>query len=159
MIRKEEVERLVEQVLENDQEFLLAVTVSPRDEIRVYIDSMDSISIERCVEISRAIEASLNREEEDYSLEVSSAGLGEPFVHPRQYQKHLDNPVSVVLKSGLRYDGILREAKEEGFTLEVSKVIPAYKDEQGKKHKKELRTEELFFPYEEVKSTAYRFLK
>ena len=159
MIRKEEIEHLAEQALDSDQEFLLSVSVSPTAEIRILVDSVSGISIERCVAISRTIEEHLDRDQEDFSLEVSSAGLGTPFMHPRQYEKHLGNPVTVVLKSGIRHDGVLCEVHKDGFSLAVSKVLPAYKDEEGKKHKKELRTETLHLRFEEVKSTAYRLDK
>ena len=79
MIEKKTVCQIVEEWLEGKDYFLVEVTVSPDDKIVVEIDHAEGVWIEDCVELSRYIESKLNREEEDYELEVGSAGIGQPF--------------------------------------------------------------------------------
>ena len=79
MIEKKTVSQIVEEWLEGKDYFLVEVTVSPDDKIVVEIDHAEGVWIEDCVELSRFIESKLNREEEDYELEVGSAGIGQPF--------------------------------------------------------------------------------
>ena len=76
MIDKSIVEKLAEEWLQGKEYFLVDVTVSPDDRIVVEIDHAEGVWIEDCVELSRFIEGRLSREEEDYELEVGSAGLG-----------------------------------------------------------------------------------
>ena len=76
MIEKKTVCQIVEEWLEGKDYFLVEVTVSPDDKIVVEIDHAEGVWIEDCVELSRYIESKLNREEEDYELEVGSAGIG-----------------------------------------------------------------------------------
>ena len=86
MIDKNVVKGIVEQWLEDKDYFLVDVEVSPDDKIVVEIDHADGVWIEDCVELSRFIEERLSRDEEDYELEVGSAGLGQPFKVPQQYE-------------------------------------------------------------------------
>ncbi len=159
MIAKEKLHEIINTELIADVEFLVSLSISPRNEIRILIDSLSGISIDRCVTLSRAIEAHLDRDVDDFSLEVSSAGLGEPFQHPLQYKKNLAKPVSVVLKSGVRHDGVLLDVTDNGFSITEFKVIPAHTDENGRKKKKETVEEVITFLFDDVKSTSYRFEK
>ena len=77
MIDKNIVTRIVEEWLEDKDYFLVDVTVNPDDKIVVEIDHAEGVWIDDCVELSRYIESKLNREEEDYELEVGSAGFGQ----------------------------------------------------------------------------------
>lgn len=158
MIDGSQLALLVEEMLDGEQEFLVDLKVSPTNEIRVLIDSTIGVSIDRCVGISRAIEAQLDRDVEDFSIEVSSAGLSEPFLHYRQYLKHVGSPVSVLLATGERLDGILQSVGETDFVLEEEKVIPSYRDEAGKKHKKRIEKELHTIAFDAVKATTYRFV-
>ena len=79
MIDKNVVKELVEEWLKDKDYFLVDVEISLDDRIVVEIDHADGVWIEDCVELSRFIEDHLNRAEEDYELEVGSAGLGQPF--------------------------------------------------------------------------------
>ena len=84
MIDKSVVKQLVEQWLADKEYFLVDVETSPDSRIVVEIDHADGVRIEDCVELSRFIEEHLNRDEEDYELEVGSAGLGQPFKVPKR---------------------------------------------------------------------------
>jgi ribosome maturation factor RimP len=117
MITKEKIQILLEEVLSDDM-FIVDITVGTGNSILVSVDSNAGISVGECVQISRHIESSLDREVEDFSLEVSSPGLSLPFKVLRQYLKNIGREVEVVTKSGEKQKGILKSANTEGFELE-----------------------------------------
>jgi len=118
MITKEKIHFLVEEVLAVDQ-FIVDITVGSGNAIHVSLDSDTGISIGECAQISRHIENSLDREIEDFSLEVSSPGLTSSFKVLRQYLKNIGREVDAVANSGDKQKGILKAADSEGFELEV----------------------------------------
>jgi len=117
MITKEKIQILVEEVMSSDM-FIVDITVGTGNSILVSIDSDAGISVGECVQISRHIESSLDREVEDFSLEVSSPGLSLPLKVFRQYLKNIGREVEVVTKSGEKQKGILKSATIDGFELE-----------------------------------------
>lgn len=150
MIKKEVVNQLVEEWLKEKDYFLVDVTISPDDRIVVEIDHAEGVWIEDCVELSRFIEDHLNRDEEDYELEVGSAGIGQPFKVKQQYVNHIGKEVEVLTADGKKLKGILTAATEENFTVTVTKKVKV----EGKK-RPELQDEENTFNYNEVKYTKY----
>ena len=92
----------------------------------------------------------MNREEEDYELEVGSAGIGQPFKVLQQYLIHVGKEVEVLTHEGKKMEGILKEANEETFTVTVQKKV---KPEGAKRPK--LVDEDMTFTYEEIKYTKY----
>ena len=74
--------------------------------------------------ISRAVEHSLDREEHDFSIEVTSAGVGEPLALPRQYTKNVGRKLEVTDLEGVQYAGTLTAATENAFTLEWKQREP-----------------------------------
>ena len=150
MIEKKTVCQIVEEWLEGKDYFLVEVTVSPDDKIVVEIDHAEGVWIEDCVELSRFIESKLNREEEDYELEVGSAGIGQPFKVVQQYYNHIGSEVEVLTKSGKKLAGILKEADEEKFVVAVQKKVKL----DGAKRPK-LMEEDDTFRYDEIKYTKY----
>lgn len=149
MVDKSTVESIVKEQLDSEKEFVVDITISTGNKILVLIDSDEGITIDRCVKVSRAIEGSLDREEEDFELEVSSAGLSSPLKVVRQYQKNIGRNLDILLNNGDKHTGKLLKADEEAFTLEVEEMIK----QEGKK-RKELVTRTADFPYNEIK-TAY----
>ena len=117
MITKEKIQILVEEALSDDM-FIVDITVGTGNSISVLVDSDAGISVGECVQISRHIESSLDREVEDFSLEVSSPGLSLPLKVLRQYLKNIGREVEVVTKSGEKQKGILKSANIDGFELE-----------------------------------------
>ena len=117
MITKEKIQILVDEVMSDDM-FTVDITVGTGNSISVLVDSDAGISVGECVQISRHIEGSLDREIEDFSLEVSSPGLSLPLKVLRQYLKNIGREVEVVTKSGEKQKGILKSANTEGFELE-----------------------------------------
>ena len=150
MISKTIVEGIVNEWLDGKDYFLVDVTVSPDDKIVVEIDHAEGVWIDDCVELSRFIESKLNREEEDYELEVGSAGIGQPFKVLQQYLIHVGKEVEVLTREGKKMSGILKEADEESFTVTVQKKV---KPEGAKRPK--LVDEDITFTYEEIKYTKY----
>ena len=125
MIETNVVTRIVEEWLDGKDYFLVDVSVSPDDRIVVEIDHADGVWIDDCVDLSRYIESKLNREEEDYELEVGSAGIGQPFKVLKQYQIYVGKEVEVLDKAGKKWKGVLAEANEENFTITMTvKVKP-----------------------------------
>jgi ribosome maturation factor RimP len=125
MIEKNNIIGIVNEWLEGKDYFLVDVTVSPDDEIVVEIDHADGVWIEDCVELSRYIESKLNRDEEDFGLEVGSAGIGQPFKVHQQYVNHVDKDVEVLAGDGRKYRGVLSEATDDTFTVVVNEKVLA----------------------------------
>ena len=150
MIEKKTVCQIVDEWLAGKDYFLVEVTISPDDKIVVEIDHAEGVWIEDCVELSRFIESKLNREEEDYELEVGSAGIGQPFKVVQQYYNHIGSEVEVLTKSGKKLAGVLKEADEEKFVVTVQKKVKL----DGAKRPK-LMEEDETFRYDEIKYTKY----
>ena len=120
MITEETVKTLVEQHVQGTEVFLVEVAVKPGNAIRVHVDRKGGISIEECVAISRFLNGELDRDVEDYSLEVSSPGIGVPFRVKQQYEKNTGHEIEVVLKDGKHMKGTLEEVTGEGIVLQKS---------------------------------------
>lgn len=150
MIDKNVVTRIVEEWLEDKDYFLVDTLVSPDDKIVVEIDHAEGVWIDDCVELSRYIESKLNREEEDYELEVGSAGIGQPFKVLKQYQIHIGKDVEVLTKDGKKWIGVLTDVNEQNFTVIIEKKV---KPEGAKRPK--LVEEAVTFTYDEIKYTKY----
>ena len=126
------------------------------DEIEVFIDSdrrgadgrPGSVTVEDCIILTRAIESRFDREMEDFSLTVSSAGIGQPLKTLRQYKKLVGKGVEVVLADGTKLLATLDEADEENITLSY----PEKRRVEGKK-KPETVTVTKTFPLTEIKTT------
>lgn len=150
MIEKKTVCQIVDEWLEGKDYFLVEVTISPDDKIVVEIDHKEGVWIEDCVELSRFIENRLDRESEDFELEVGSAGIGQPFKVQRQYEIHVGDRVEVLTVDGKKLTGVLGNVTPEGFTLTVQEKVK----EEGAKRPK-LIDRELAFGYQDVKYTKY----
>ena len=130
--------------------FIVDVDVTPRNDIFLYLDAeKGGVSIQECVSVSRNIEHNLDRDKEDFSLEVSSAGLSSPFRVLKQYQKNIGNEVKIqTVEHGKSVEGVLKSADENRVVIEWKEKRRV----EGKK-KKEWVTEERSFTYEEIKET------
>lgn len=146
MVSAVQVKQIVDPVLERENLFLVDITVTSNNKIVVTVDSEKGVAIDSCVVITRAIEASLDREKEDFELEVTSAGLGQPLKNPRQYGKYIDKDFEVLLSNGQKLQGILRSADENGIQMEYSKKV----DVEGKK-KKQVVTELIELTFDSIK--------
>ena len=123
MIDKNVVKKLVEEWLQDKEYFLVSIEISPDDRIVVEIDHADGVWIEDCVALSKYIEDHLNRDEEDYELEVGSAGLGQPFKVPQQYINFIGKEVEVLDADGKKVKGILKAVEGNDFTVGVEEKV------------------------------------
>jgi ribosome maturation factor RimP len=117
MIEKKIVESIVEEWLSDKDYFLVDVEVTPDDRIVVEIDHADGVWIDDCVELSRFIEERLSRDDEDYELEVGSAGLGQPFKVAQQYVNCIGKQVEVLAAGGEKFKGTLLSVEGRNFTI------------------------------------------
>lgn len=150
MIDKQALKQFVEQSLEGSDCYLVDLTIGSDNNIVVEIDSDTSVDIDRCVELTRKIEAEFNRDDEDYELEVGSAGLTSPLRVERQYRKNLGNKLEVLTSDGRKLRGVLREVTPEGITLEVEEKVRR----EGSK-RPELVKSPLVLPYTQIKRAEY----
>ncbi|MFT3752911.1 MAG: ribosome assembly cofactor RimP [Paludibacter sp.] len=150
MISKDSIYQSVEQFLTDSDYYIVDVKVTPDNHISVEIDSFDGVSLEFCVEVNRHIESQFDREVEDYQLEVSSAGLTEPFKVKKQYEKNIGNEVETLTKAGKKVTGILTEVNDNDFVLQTEKTVKP----EGAKRKMTV-VENLTFAYDDIKNTKY----
>ena len=150
MIDRNVVSGIVNEWLEDKDYFLVDVSVSPDDKIVVEIDHAEGVWIDDCVELSRFIESKLDREEEDYELEVGSAGIGQPFKVLQQYLIHIGKEVEVLTREGKKLEGVLKDANEENMTVTIQKKVKL----EGSKRPKMVE-EDVTYKYDEIKYTKY----
>ena len=126
--------------------FLVDVRIKPTNNIKVYLDGDNGISIEKCVQYNRALYKKLEGSGlfpgDDFSLEVSSPGLDEPLKLLRQYKKNVGRQVELVLQDGAKKEGRLLEVTEDGVIIEETK---------GKNKKKEVINHTFLF--DNIKTT------
>ena len=131
MIDAKRVIEIAEKHLEGSDMFVVECKTSPMGDIELLVDSDTAVKLEDCAALNRAIEAELDREVEDYSLMVASAGIGSELKLLRQYHKILGSSVEVLLKDGVKILAKLCKADNEGIEL-------SYEEKQqveGKKRK------------------------
>lgn len=150
MISKDTVRSIVEEWLDGKEYFLVDIEISPDDRIVVEIDHADGVWIEDCVALSRYIEDHLSRDEEDYELEVGSAGLGQPFKVPQQYHCFVGKDVEVLDADGKKYKGVLKSVDGGDFTVRVEEKQKV----EGKK-RPQLVSVDRTFQMDTVKYTKY----
>jgi ribosome maturation factor RimP len=143
MIDKNKIEEIVKEFMKGTGLFLVSVKAGNGNRIAVLADRKEGISIDECAAIHRHIEKNLNREEEDYELQVSSPGLDMPFMVIEQYHKNEGKKVEVSDNDGIKYTGILKNVTAGGFELEAEVKV------KGKT--RELK--EVSFNFDQVKTT------
>ncbi|OBQ57050.1 ribosome assembly cofactor RimP [Tamlana sp. s12] len=117
MFKNKVTELLDAALVERPDLFLIDFSINNENHIKVIIDGDSGVLVEDCMFISRAIEHNLDREEEDFSLEVMSAGAASPLVHNRQYKKNLNRTLKVRTKTE-EIEGTLVEATDNEVVLE-----------------------------------------
>ncbi len=150
MIDKNIVRRLVDEWLEGKEYFLVDIQISPDSKVVVEIDHADGVWIEDCVELSKFIEENLSRDEEDYELEVGSAGLGQPFKVPQQYINFIGKEVEVLDHDGRKVSGILKSVDGNKFVVSVNEKVHV----EGKKRPVKMDVDHEY-EMNEVKYTKY----
>ncbi len=123
-MQKEALQKIIEEsIAARPSLFLIAAEISPTNQIKVVIDDDQSVSVKDCVTISREIEHKLDREQEDFSLEVTSAGVSAPLQMPRQYKKNVGRKLAVKTANE-KYEAQLVEADENGIELQWKQREP-----------------------------------
>ncbi len=120
MITKEQIEGLIQSKIDEHNCFLVGVEVGVGNVISLEVDSLDGITVQECMAFSRAIEDELDREVEDFELQVSSPGLDKPFRVVEQYHKNIGRTVKVVPLEGVVIKGELKEVDESTIVVEYS---------------------------------------
>ena len=146
MIDVKLVTEIAERHLEGSDMYVVECKISPMGEIELLIDSDTAVKLEDCAALNRAIEAELDREVEDYSLMVASAGIGSELKLLRQYNKIIGSSVEVVLKDGIKLLAKLNSADEAGIAI-------SYEEKQAVEGKKRKVTVEVTkdYKWEEIK--------
>jgi ribosome maturation factor RimP len=124
MITVDKIKNIADLKIAEGTNFIVEISVKPGNKITVLLDNDEGVSISDCVAMSRHIEFSLDRESEDFELNVMSPGLTEPFKTLRQYQKYIEKQIDVVTKENKKISGKLLSVNNEGIELET-KIKPA----------------------------------
>ncbi len=143
MIEKQTIQGIVDEFIKGTDLFIVAVKVSSSNRITILADTKTGITIDECASIHRHVENSLDRDKEDFELQVSSPGLDLPFGVIEQYYKNEGKKVEVIDNEGSKYTGKLKNITTGGFELETEVKV------KGKT--KELK--DMSFNFEQIKTT------
>lgn len=139
---------VAERTLEGTDMFVVDCTISPDNTIDLILDSDTSVSIDTCAMLNHAIGEAFDRDEEDYSLTVASAGIGEPLKLVRQYKKLVGESVEVLLKSGIKILATLDDVTDDDITISYDEAVVV----EGKK-KKQIQHTTQTYSYDDIKWT------
>ena len=147
MSMEDQIEQRVNRLIGTEPDvFLVEIRIKPTNNVKVFLDADNGISIERLVQFNRRLYKEFEEEQvfpnNDFSLEISSPGLDEPLKLNRQYKKNIGRFVEVVQTDGARTEGKLISAEEEQVVVE---------EEKGKGKKKETITH--IIPFTNIKTT------
>ncbi len=142
MIEKQTIKEIADEHLKGSDAFLVAIKISSANRITLLVDRKEGITIDECAALHRYIESRLDRNIEDYELQVSSPGLDLPFVVLEQYYKNEGKKIEVIDAEGSKYVGVLKDVTSGGFELEA----------EVKAKGKTREVKDLSFNFENVKS-------
>ena len=147
-----QVKALAEKLLESEpQYFLVRVNVRPINNISVYVDGDEGVTIEKCVKLNRALYKEIVEKEickdGEFGLEVSSPGIDEPLLLQRQFIKNIGRVVEIEMKDGRAFEGKLLAADEKGIEVD---------EEKGKGKKLEVIKHVLLF--DDIKTTTVKIV-
>ena len=148
MINVRQINSLVDSYLRENGMFLVDAEVRKGNHIRVFIDSLDGVTIAECAKVSRLIESGLDREAEDFDLEVSSPGLEAPLKVYPQYIKNTGMEVEILKNDGMKVSGKLIQTDKQGISIEIRKDK---NDKTIKAEKYTVRNE--YIPFSDIKTT------
>lgn len=151
MMDKQYIQTLVEEKLQAAGYELITLKISAQNEILVEVDKLEGVDVEFCAELNHYLVEQLDAQGiDDYSLEVGSVSITDPFKTKMQYEKHLNHDVEVLAVDGKKYRGVLVSVDEATFAVDTEVMVQV----EGKKRKqKEIQT--LTFAYDAVKYTKY----
>ena len=151
MMDKQYIQTLIEEKLQATGYELITLKISAQNEILVEVDKLEGVDVEFCAELNHYLVEQLDAQGiDDYSLEVGSVSITDPFKTKMQYEKHLNHDVEVLAVDGKKYRGVLVSVDEATFAVDTEVMVQV----EGKKRKqKEIQT--LTFAYDAVKYTKY----
>ena len=151
MMDKQYIQTLIKEKLQATGYELITLKVSAQNEILVEVDKLEGVDVEFCAELNHYLVEQLDAQGvDDYSLEVGSVSITDPFKTKMQYEKHLNHDVEVLAADGKKYRGVLVSVDEATFAIDTEVMVQV----EGKKRKqKEIQT--LTFAYDAVKYTKY----
>lgn len=150
MAFKDKVKELLNVALEEREElFLIEMTISPDNKILVTIDGDHGVTLQDCIDVSRAIEHDLDREELDFALEVASAGATAPLKLLRQYNKNIGRKLKVITLEQEKFEATLHDVVD-------GKVLLKWKAREAKAVGKGKVTveKEALIPFESIKEAS-----
>jgi ribosome maturation factor RimP len=147
MISKKSIEAFIADKLSEADYFVVSLDVSSTNKIKLVVDKMQGITIQECVAFSRAIEQNLDREVEDFELEVTSPGLSSTLLVKQQYVKNIGRELDILLTDGKKIKGLLVAVHDDSIEVHEEKRVKV----EGKK-KKQLIKEERSIDFKDVKS-------
>ncbi|MBL7883031.1 MAG: ribosome assembly cofactor RimP [Bacteroidia bacterium] len=148
MITKELIQKLVEEKLAEGTNFIVDIAVKPGNKIFILLDNAAGLPISDCVAVSKFVESNLDREKEDFELNVSSPGLDQPFKVLQQYIKNIGKQVAVLTKENKKLSGKLVSANENGIEIETKSTERV----EGKKGK-QLLINNINLTFNQLKET------
>ena len=147
MINKEDIRNVAELRINEIGGYLVDVKVSRNNDITIYFDILEGVTLNHCLELTKYIEDRFDRDVEDYQLTVCSAGLDAPFLVPQQYQKNIGKEVKVLLKNGKREKGKI-------ISYQESLVLETTKRQKGTRNK--YLKERVLINKDEIKETKLK---
>jgi len=148
MLDKVIVNQIIDEYLQDSELYLVDLKITQDNRVLIEIDAFKGVSLDDCIGLNRFIESKIDREIEDYELEVSSAGLTEPFKVLKQYEKNIGKEVEVLTTEGKKMTGVISQVAEEQFGLTIEKNMK----QEGAKRKTTVK-EELLLSYKNIKTT------
>lgn len=119
MIKKEDIQIIVNELISHP-EFLVDIKVGKANNIQVFVDSLEDFDIDSCKRISRALESKLDRDKEDFQLEVSSPGLDKAFKVIEQYQKYKGRAIDLWTDEGFHSNALLLDVNQDSIQIEYT---------------------------------------
>ncbi|MBR4499730.1 MAG: ribosome assembly cofactor RimP [Paludibacteraceae bacterium] len=146
---KNQLQNWIEEYLKGTDYELVTLNVSPSNDILVEVDRLEGVDVEFCADLNHFLMEKLDAVEPDYSLEVGSLSLTDPFKTRTQYFKNLGHDVEVLV-NGKKFKGLLVSVDDETFSVDIQERVAV----EGKK-RKELRTTTYTWRYDEPKYVKY----
>lgn len=146
---KNQLQNWISEYLKDTDYELVTLTVSPSNDILVEVDRLAGVDVDFCADLNRFLVEKLDAVEPDYSLEVGSVSLTDPFKTKTQYFKNLGHDVEALV-NGKKYKGLLVSVDEDTFSVDIQEKVAV----EGKK-RKELRTTTYTWRYDEPKYVKY----
>ncbi|MDR2292521.1 MAG: ribosome assembly cofactor RimP [Prevotellaceae bacterium] len=139
MINIAKIKETVEHKIAGSDMFIVDIGISADNKINIVVDSdSGGVNIGDCAAISRAVEEALNRDDDDFELEVASAGLSSPLKMLRQYQKNINKDIDIVFKNGKKLTAKLICATVDNVVVEYEEKMIV----ENKKHKQKITKNE-----------------